>query len=211
MGDEVPVIYSAVLSGRGSLRFKGITFPARWRFTHCAGQSYHHYIEATVLGWPVMKVNEYCFDGHSRLELPFGVVEHEPKVDMAANLGLWGESIWLPSIFLTDSRVRWEAIDATTARLIVPSGDVEDGFTVSFDAETGLLSRLEAMRYREASDPQKIGWRNDVLAWSDYNGVLLPSRASVTWLDQGIPWFVMSLEEVVYNADVTDYIHAKGA
>ncbi|MCD6344813.1 MAG: hypothetical protein J7M17_04325, partial [Anaerolineae bacterium] len=40
IGDQVPVIESAVISGRGRLRIKGITFPARFRFTHIAGQGY---------------------------------------------------------------------------------------------------------------------------------------------------------------------------
>jgi hypothetical protein len=46
-----------------------------------------------VLGIPAITVNEHYLDGHSRLELPFGTVENEPKIDMAANLGLWAESI----------------------------------------------------------------------------------------------------------------------
>ncbi|HFQ94378.1 MAG TPA: hypothetical protein ENK32_10235, partial [Anaerolineae bacterium] len=38
MGDGVPVVETAVISGRGQLRIKGVTFPARFRFTHIAGQ-----------------------------------------------------------------------------------------------------------------------------------------------------------------------------
>ena len=105
-GNQVPVIESAVISGRGKLRVKGITFPARFRFTHIAGQGYRHYIEATVFGYPVMKVNEWYLDGQARMELPVGVIENEPKIDIAANLSLWGEAVWLPSIFVTDPRVR---------------------------------------------------------------------------------------------------------
>ena len=36
----------------------GIAFPARFRFIHEAGRGYRHYIEATVFGLPLMKVNE---------------------------------------------------------------------------------------------------------------------------------------------------------
>jgi hypothetical protein len=97
---------SAVISGQGKLRFKGVTFPSRSRFICCADESYRHYIEATVLGKTDLKVNEQYLDGHARLELPFGIVVNEPKVDAAANLSLWVESICLPSIFFTDSRVR---------------------------------------------------------------------------------------------------------
>lgn len=210
LGEQVPLIHSAVISGRGTLRFKGITFPARWRFTHCAGKGYRHYIEATVLGYPLMKVNERFLDGHARMELPVGVIENEPKVDSAANLGLWGESIWLPSIFLTDARVRWESLNETSARLIVPAGDAEDSFTASFDAHTGLLRRLETLRYRAASDVQKIGWRNEVLEWKQFHGINIPRIATVTWLDEATPWLILVVEEVAYNVDVSQYLKAAG-
>lgn len=100
------VIESAVVTGRARLRFMGIPLQGRFRFTHKAGQGYRHYIEATLFGIPIMKVSETYLDGRARLELPFGVVENEPKVDSAANLGLWAESIWLPSIWVTDPQVR---------------------------------------------------------------------------------------------------------
>jgi hypothetical protein len=49
-GDWVPVIKTAVISGRGAMRpVGGITFPARFRFTHQAGRSYRHYFETTFL------------------------------------------------------------------------------------------------------------------------------------------------------------------
>ena len=67
-GDEIPIIVSAVISGRGRIRVAGIAFPARFRFIHEAGRGYRHYIEATVFGLPVMKVNEHYLDGEARLE-----------------------------------------------------------------------------------------------------------------------------------------------
>lgn len=74
LGDRVPIIESAVLSGRGRLRFSGLTFPSRLRLIHAAGRGYRHSIESTRFGAPVLKVNETYLDGHARLELPFGVV-----------------------------------------------------------------------------------------------------------------------------------------
>lgn len=210
IGERIPVIESAVISGRGRLRIKGITFPARFRFTHIAGQGYRHYIEATLFGYPVMKVNEWYLDGKARMELPVGVIENEPKIDMAANLSLWGEAVWLPSVFITDPRVHWEAVDEATARLVVPFGDEEDTFTVSFDPETGLIRRLEAMRYREATDEAKILWRNEPLDWQTLHGIQMPSPAATTWLDEGTPWAVWTIEEVVYNVGVSEYIKARG-
>ncbi len=214
MGERVPVVETAVISGRGRLRIKGVTFPARFRFTHVAGQGYRHYIELTFFGRPLMQVNEWFLDGQARMELPMGVIENEPKIDSAANLSLWGEAVWFPSIFVTAPRVCWEAVDDQTARLIVPGssgdGDEEDAFTVTFDPETGLLLSLEAMRWKEPASPEKILWRNEPLDWRRFNGVQVPSPAATTWADESAPWAVWTVEEIVYNVDVSDYIRARG-
>ena len=210
IGNQIPVIESAVISGRGTLRIKGISFPARFRFTHIAGQGYRHYIEATIFGYPVMKVNEWYLDSKARMELPVGVIENEPKIDMAANLGLWAEAVWLPSIFITDPRVRWEAVDEATARLIVPFGEKEEPFIVRFDPQTGLIRTMEATRYREAADEAKIPWRNEPLDWQTFHGIMIPSPAATTWLDEGTPWAVWTIEDVAYNVNVSEYIRARG-
>jgi hypothetical protein len=210
ISDRIPVIRSAVLTGRAQLRLFGLYFPARFRITHEAGQGYRHYFELTLFGIPLMKVDECYLDSRARLELPFGVVENQPKVDMAANLGLWAESIWLPSILVTDPRLRWELVDATTARLVVPFADTDDTFTVTFDPETGLVRRLEAMRYKEAESGEKVLWRNEILGWRAFHGIRIPSPATVTWLDEGKPWSIWTVEDVVYNADVSAYIRSRG-
>ncbi len=210
IGEHVPVIETAVITGRGTLRFMGLTFQSRWRFTHRAGYDYRHYIETTIFGMPLFKVNERFVDGKSRMELPFGMVGEGPKTDTAANLGLWSEGVWLPSIFVTDPRVRWEGIDETTARLIVPFGTGEDYFTVQFDAESGLVRQLETMRWRDEKNAEKIRWTNQILGWKVFHGVKVPSPAAVIWGDQGFAWFVPEVEEIVYNVEVADYLLAKG-
>ncbi|HLV34641.1 MAG TPA: DUF6544 family protein [Spirillospora sp.] len=211
-GDEIPVIDSAVLTLSGHLRFMGITFPARMRFIHEAGRNYRHYIEAMVFNFPLLKVNEAYLDGRSRLELPVGVVENEPKVDQAANLGLWGESLWLSTIFITDSRVRWETIDDASARLIVPYGDTgeEDSFTVFFNAQTGLISRMEAMRWKETTDTEKTRWILEPLGWETVHGIRVPSPAAVTWASEGTPWLVVTQDDIAYNVDVSAYVRGRG-
>lgn len=55
-------------------------------------------------------MNERYLDGKGRMELPFGA-EEGGKINQGANLGLWSEAIWFPSIYLTDPPVRWEVVD----------------------------------------------------------------------------------------------------
>jgi hypothetical protein len=209
-GERVPLITSAVISGRASLRLGGLRFPGRFRFTHQAGRGYRHYIETTLFGLPLMKVNELYLDGQGRMELPFGITEGEEKVDQAANQGLWAESIWLPAIWISDPRVRWQAIDDLTALLIVPHGEQDQRFIVRFDADTGLPRLLETMRYRDAADRSPILWLDEVRDWTTLGGYRLPATGSATWLDQGRPWATFTVDDIVYNADVQEYIRARG-
>ncbi|HET6598055.1 MAG TPA: DUF6544 family protein [Anaerolineales bacterium] len=213
-GERVPVVTSAVMTGRGTLRLPsrgGIAFPGRFRFTHQAGQGYHHYIEVTWFGFPLLKVNEHYLNSQSRFELPFGVTENKPKVNQGANLALWAESaFWLPSILVTDPRVRWEPVDELSAALFVPFGKTEERFAVHFDPDTGLLKSMESMRYHEATSSAKTLWRNEALAWKIVEGFNIAVMSALTWEDEGTPWAVFTVEDVVYNVDVEQYIRAKG-
>jgi hypothetical protein len=209
-GDGVPVVETAVATGRGELRVSGLRLPARYRFTHRAGRDYHHYFETTVYGWPILKVNEYYLDGHARMELPGGVVENDARTDQAANLALWAEAMCFPSLYLTDARVRWEPIDAQTARLVVPFGADEDAFTARFDPATGRLASLEALRWKAPDSAAPTGWRAEAGAWATFDGHWLPSKLALTWADDNAPWATFTVEDAAYNVDVTASLQARG-
>lgn len=208
-GDRVPVISSAVLTGQATMRIKGVTLPARFRFTHQAGQGYKHYFEVTLFGLPVMKANEHYLDGHGRMELPFGVDEG-PSIDQGANLGMWAETLaWMPAALLTDPRVRWEPLDATTAILVVPFGDGEERFVARFDPDSGMLRLAEVMRHQGTAATKTL-WLNETRAYGQVGGHTVTQVGAAIWQDDGRPWAVFTLEGLVYNAEVSDELRERG-
>ena len=210
-GDRAPVIETVVIKGRAEISPFGVKLPGRFLFVHNAGKDYRHYIEATWFGLPVMKVNESYVNGNSHFELPVGTYENDPSITQGAVLGLWAEASWFPSIWVTDPRVHWQPVDEKTALLFVPFGSREENFVVRFDPATGLIDTLEAMRFRDAGpQARKILWITQNIGKRMIEGTKLSAVGSATWLDQGKPWAVFSLEEVDYNVDVSAYIQQKG-
>jgi hypothetical protein len=211
-GDSIPVVESAVFQGRATIRpFFNIPLPARFVFVHNAGKEYRHYIEATWFGLPILKVNEGYVDGASFFEAPIGKIYDDAATNQAANLAVWAEAGWFPSIWLTDERVRWEAVDDRTALLFVPFEDKMENFVVRFNPETGMIDNMEVMRYRDSGDQaRKILWITTTDEGPKIEGTNISSVGSATWLDQGKPWATFKLEEAHYNADVSEYIHQKG-
>lgn len=200
---------TSTLNRRRRAPVAGITFPMRFRFIHEAGHGFRSYIELTAFGWPVMKVNETYLDDHAQGETPLGLQEGQ-AIDQGANLRLWAESLtFLAAVRLTDPRVRWEPIDDATALLVVPFGEVQERFVVRFDPATGRLTLMEAMRYKGPTGVKTL-WTNEARDWATVGGHQISTVSTSTWLDEGTPWAVFSVEDAVYNVDVTDTIRSFG-
>jgi hypothetical protein len=193
-GDAVPLIETAVVTGRGTLRpvFRGPRIPARFRITHESGKSYRHYIELAFFGIPFTRINEYYNDGKERMELPFGNFEGK-KLDESGCLGMWAEMItWFPAPLVTDPQVRWIPVDDTTALMAVPCGESTNHFTFHFSPSSGKMLYWEVMRYHGEESPERTLWVNG------------------TWMDEGTPWSFWNVEDTVFNGPVDTQMTAKG-
>ncbi len=201
-GEQIPVIDTVVIAGRGRIRPFGIWLPARFVMVHNAGRDYRHYFEATFFGLPFLRVNEGYLDGESFFESPMGTYYDDPNTNQGANLALWAEGGWFPGLWLTDPRAQWEAVDDNTALLRVPFEDQAETFVVRFNPETGLLDMTESMRFKAKDVPNKTLW----ITSSSPDG----KTSYATWLDDGKPWAELRLETIIFNADVSEYIRARG-
>jgi hypothetical protein len=138
------------------------------------------------------------------------VIENEPQVDEAANLGMWSETMMFPGVFLSTEGVQWEAIDDNTATLFVPFGDTEDAFMVYFDPGTGLIEKMETMRWKNAGDQEKTRWQAQVIEWGTIKGWKMPVKFAAQWMNEDSPWLMADIEDVVWNVNVSDYIRQEG-
>jgi hypothetical protein len=187
-GEKIPVIQTAVISGRGDMRFAGLPVPIRFRFTHEAGQTYRHEIELTFFGVTWMKGLDTFIDGHGWANTP-GYSAGE-GFDQGSNVSLWAEALnWFPALLVTDPRVQWKPVDSATALLDVPFGAAREMLIVRFDPDSGKVQYVEAMKFKAAIG-KKVLWTNSV------------------WFDEGTPWIHLNVEEAVYNVAVHDTIRA---
>lgn len=189
-GETIPVIDTAVISGRGTLKLSGVPLPIRFRFVHEAGQNFRSDIDMAFFGSPIMHAFESYVDGHGRGVTPGGVDENEAWFDQSANIRMWAEALdWFPSVLLTDPRVQWEPIDENTALLVVPLSESQDHLIVRFDPSDDSIAFIEAMKYKTAN--AKVLWINGI------------------WMDDGKRWLTMNIEETLFNVDVHEYVREK--
>jgi hypothetical protein len=211
-GDQLPVIKTVVITGRARIKPFGIWLPARFVFVHSAGKDYRHYFEAMIFGIPFLKINEGIISGRSFFESPMGNINNDPNTNQGANLALWAEAIWFPSIWVTDPRTRWQAVDDNTALLFVPYEKETENFLVRFNPQTHLVDLMESMRYRDAGEGKhKILWIARNVGEAMFPGTKINSEGSATWLDQGTPWAYFTAVEMKYNVDSADYIRRRGS
>ena len=204
---QAPKIESAVLWGRGRLKIKGLWLPVRFKAYYLPGQAFYRLMEITWFGLPILKGVDSYIDCQCGLKITglINLLETGEKIDQAQNLILWGEAIWTPSVYLTDPRVRWEAVDEATARLVVPFDGREEAFLVRFDPQTAMIREMSAERYR-GQEEAKTPWRVECLDWKPFQGVRVPTRVVGTWEDEKSTYVLLAVEGVEYNVDVSEKI-----
>jgi hypothetical protein len=198
-------VRTAVIMGTARLRISGISLPARFQFIHKAGEAYRHIITVTCFNFPLFTVDEFFLEDEAKMSLPMGVIENEPNVNSAANLALWAEAIWFPTLWVEHPDVSLSTNSDTSGKLTFPRKDQFQEMTFYFDDKTGLITYGEAMRYKLPEDEKPTKWKTIVDEWAEFEAGLLPAKASIRWMDENKPWAVFSVTNVIYNADVDSY------
>ncbi len=212
MGDRIPQVETAVMWGRADFKVNGLWTPMRFKSYTVAGRDFRRDMEITWFGHPVLYGSDTYLAGEGRLDISglVNVSEAGERIDQGQNLALWGEALYTtPSALVLDPRVRWEPVDAHTARLIVPFGDDEEALTAEFDPQSGLLRSVTGMRYR-GQKATKTPWRGEFSEWRPLHGMEVPHRVEGIWEDEREPYAIFEIEGAEYNVDVSGKVPGNG-
>jgi hypothetical protein len=131
----------------------------------------------------------------------FNVVkEADAKIDQGALQRYLAEIGLYPSAALSPI-IKWEAIDATTAKATMTYNGVAGTVTFHFNPQ-GDITLLTADRYSGGGNDAKLEkWEVRTIASGVYNGVRIPVKSEVSWkLQNGdFTWYKLEITEIEYN------------
>lgn len=88
------------------------------------------------------------------------------------------EGIWFPTNLLPSDRMKWSAIDSSTARLTFNYNEVSTSFVVTFD-EIGEITQMETKRFMDSE--HKETWIGKMRDYGEVNGITIPTKVEVAW------------------------------
>jgi hypothetical protein len=114
----------------------------------------------------------------------------------------FAEAAWYPTALLPSQGVRWDAVDAQSARGTLREGDLESTLLFRFDAE-GLLEsvRAEARGRMVNGNPVPTPWQGRFWSYAERSGMRVPLEGEVTWLlpDGAKPYWRGRILETKYE------------
>lgn len=140
--------------------------------------------------WPAVRVHDAYLDGegvlHATLQglLPLAELRGGAALAEGELMRYLAEAAWYPSALLPSPNLRWQALDAHSARVTLRDGALSVSLDVHFSAADGLIERVHAAARGRSLGGRIVPtpWQG---RWSDYRrlqGVLVPTRGEVAWL-----------------------------
>ena len=125
-------------------------------------------------------------DGSAAVSL-YGVVpldraDPSPELNGAELVRYLAEAVWYPTALLPSEGVRWESIDAQTAKATIHHGDVSASLTFSINEDNEVTRVHTERRYRRVDGEfEPTPWSG---YWRDYqtrDGERIPMEGEVVW------------------------------
>jgi hypothetical protein len=200
-GVGTPTISTLVLETDAWMRRPKLPpIPLAIRMSHRLGEAFVHRICVGRGPCSIPFGMDAFVDGHGLMKIG-PAVEVGPTYDEGALIAMWGEALVFPSAWLHRRDVRWDAVDADTAVLVVSAERGEIPLTVAFDSSVGFPVSCEADRPRGAGP--RAHWTGRWSRWRPTRaGILAPSWMNVQWADEARPWLELRVTSIELNGPV---------
>lgn len=124
------------------------------------------------------------------------------QIDESAIQRYIGELVWYPSAALLDF-YSWQQLGENTVQVTLEMNGKMGSGIFEFDG-TGKLLKFSALRYMGSGpDAVKKEWFVRPLTFQEFEGILIPSKCTATWvLDEGDwTWAEIQIDSVNFNRD----------
>jgi hypothetical protein len=186
--DGLPAYRSLAMRGTGVMRIGPVEMPFRHQAQIRPGEGFVRRMDLTWFDRAILHGLDTYADGTGRMVTPVGP-ESGSKIDQGANMASWLEALAAPGVLETHPGVRWEPVDDTHARLIIPLGGGSDELVVGFDPVTARPVTARAMRFRGETATERSPWLVEMSGYRRVEGGLeVATKVDVTWVEMGKPW-----------------------
>ncbi len=110
-------------------------------------------------------------------------VEGTPDMARGELLRYLAEGVWVPTALLPSAAIRWTAIDDSSARATLRSGDTEVSLDFFFGADHLVTRIYTALRpYTQNGESIPTPWQGRFAEYVERGGVKIPLYGEVEWL-----------------------------
>jgi hypothetical protein len=159
-------------------------------------------LEVRIAGLTLMRGLDAFVDGHGFTRVG-SELSTGPSVDQGAFHVMFLETLLVPGAWPAD--IRWEPVDADSARVITPFVGGLEKARVTFDLRTGLPAAYSTDRYRTAGEG-KLRWTATVADWHDFGTLFYPRLVEARWADQPQPWLTMRIERASIDFPMDEHL-----
>ncbi|MDG6256946.1 MAG: hypothetical protein QCH35_05030 [Methanomicrobiaceae archaeon] len=105
-----------------------------------------------------------------------------PEIDGSSLLRYLAEMVWFPTAFLDDSRIAWEPVDASCARVTITDGALRGSLVCTFDEEGRMTRCSTDERFMMAGDRlSQERWTGHFRAYGEREGFRIPTEIEAEW------------------------------
>lgn len=152
-------------------------------------------LECRIAGLTIVRGLDAFVDGEGFTQIG-SELSAGPEIDQGAFHVMFLETLLVPGAW--PAEIRWEAVDAHSARVVTPFADGQETALVTFDPATELPATYRTDRYRAVGEP-KIPWTATLGEWQSFGPLYFPSRIDARWAVDPQPWLRMRITHAAAN------------